>query len=538
MPGHNFYESSVAAAAAGRMDEALSLARQAAEADPGSARAHAQVGALLAALYRPDEAAPHLERALTIDPNRPDVINNLGAVRRAQGNLEAARGAFARALDLNGQYGEAAKNLAGTLNMMGRHDEALALLEGLIAGGLTSAPIYDELGKALWKSGKNERAIAAFERAIERDPDYGDAWAHLGNVVLDEGEVERAVAAFLQAIRCDPQRGEFYRFLADSGPSAVTQTHVAALEALAAQGQSSDPDGQVDFALGRIYGLRGERVRSFAHLLAANARVRALLTYDEAATLGAFKEIAATFDAAYLRERRGTGDESARPIFIFGMPRSGTTLIEQILASHPDVYAGGEISLFEDIATELLDAGGASTREIGNRYATQTAKLAPESALRITDKMPANFRFAGLIHLALPNAHIIHARRDPLDTCLSCFSNSFAAGGLAWTCDLGELGRYYRGYQGLMEHWRRVLPPAAMLEVQYEDVVEDIETQARRIVAYCGLEWNDRCLEFYNTKRPVTTASASQVRRPIYRTSIRTAQAYGDLLRPLIDALS
>ncbi|HEY8321499.1 MAG TPA: sulfotransferase, partial [Candidatus Baltobacteraceae bacterium] len=167
----------------------------------------------------------------------------------------------------------------------------------------------------------------------------------------------------------------------------------------------------------------------------------------------------------------------------------------------------------------------------------EIAKIAPPSALRVTDKMPANFRFAGLIHLALPNARMIHARRDPVETCLSCFSNSFAAGGLAWTCDLGELGRYCRGYLRLMEHWRTALPPGAMLEVDYEDVVDDLETQARRIVAYCGLPWDDRCLEFYKTERPVKTASVAQVRRPIYRTSLKTADAYGEAIRPLLDAL-
>jgi tetratricopeptide (TPR) repeat protein len=538
MPAQDFYESSVARAAEGRLDEALSLARLAAEAQPGSARAHAQVGALLAALYRPNEAIGPLERALSIDPDRPDALNNLGAVWRAQGKIDAARAAFAQAVELEPTYRDAAKNLAGTLGIMGRNDEAIAVLERLIAAGATSPAIYDELGKAFWKSGKTERGIAEFRRALEIDPHYGDAWAHLGNALVEEGRIAESVAAFVAAIRHAPERGEFFRFLVVADPSAVTAEHVAALEVLAARDLPEHQGVEVRFALGKIYAARGDRERSFANLLAANTEARTQLQYDEAATVGAFQQIAGTFDAAYLRERRGTGCQSTLPIFIFGMPRSGTTLVEQILASHPAVYPAGELSLFQDIATDMLGPGGASPREIGERYVCEVAKLAAAAPQRITDKMPANFRYAGLIHLALPNARMIHVRRDPLDTCLSCFSNSFAAAdGLAWTYDLGELGRYCRGYLSLMEHWRATFASDAMLEVRYEEVVDDFETQARRIVAYCDLPWDDRCLDFYSTKRPVKTASAAQVRRPIYRTSVRAAQAYGDLLRPLIDAL-
>ena len=279
---------------------------------------------------------------------------------------------------------------------------------------------------------------------------------------------------------------------------------------------------------------RGQAGAAFGHYLVANAAARASQDYDEAATLTAFQQIAATFDAGYLAQRRGAGCLWGAGLHL-REPRSGSTLIEQILASHPAVYAGGELAILDDITTRCWPRRRAPC--LGERYVAEIAKIAPSGALRVTDKMPATFRFAGLIHLALPNARMIHARRDPVETCLSCFSNSFAAGGLAWTCDLGELGRYCRGYLGLMQHWRATIPEGAMLEVDYEDVVDDLETQARRIVAYCGLPWDDRCLEFYKTERPVKTASVAQVRRPIYRTSLKTADAYGEAIRPLLDAL-
>ncbi len=508
----DFYEGSAALAAEGRLVEALGLARQAAEADPGAAEGHAQVGALLAALYRGDEALAHLERALAVDPYRADVFNNIGAVHRTQGDLAAAQAAFERAVEISPSYLEARKNLAAT---------------------------HAETGKALWSaSGDPEMGIGEFRRAILVDPACDGAWADLGNALVEAGRVAEAAPAFLEAIRLAPERAECYRYLAEVDPSAVTAEHVAALEGLDARdGLSERQKIEVNFALGKIVALRGEPEQAFTYLSTANAAARSVRAYDEVATLKALDDIAEVFDAAYMRMQRGDGYAGVQPVFIFGMPRSGTTLVEQILASHPDVYAAGELTLFEDVANELLRGDAVLPYAIGERYCAELAKTAPADVRRVTDKMPANFRYAGLIRLALPYAHMIHVRRDPIQTCLSCFANSFSEGALAYTYDLSELGRYYRGYERLMEHWRAVLPPGAMLEIDYEDIVGDLEREARRIVAYCGLPWDDRCLAFHETKRPVKTASAAQVRRSIYRSSLDSASAYGSLLDPLRAAL-
>jgi hypothetical protein len=242
-------------------------------------------------------------------------------------------------------------------------------------------------------------------------------------------------------------------------------------------------------------------------------------------------------------DKRGLGDPSSVPVFIVGMPRSGTTLIEQILASHPRVFGAGELmNLTRTVATlsrrapflgAILAMGAPELRELGAHYVTEVRQLAPE-ADRIIDKMPANFRLVGLIHLALPNARIIHARRDPLDTCFSCFSQLFS-GDQPFSYDLAELGRYYSAYEMLMQHWRRVLPRGVMLEVNYEDVIGDLEGEARRIVSHCGLEWDDACLSFHQTERPVR--STFQVRQPIYRNSVGRWRLYERHLGPLIGAL-
>ena len=306
---------------------------------------------------------------------------------------------------------------------------------------------------------------------------------------------------------------------------------------------------QIDlhFALGKAFADVGDHQRSFEHLLRGNALKRQQITYDEEKTLQRLERIRGVFTAEVLHDKSGLGCPSAAPIFIVGMPRSGTTLIEQILASHPQVFGAGELREMANLAGRIGGAdaaafpeavqglSGEDLRGIGEQYVQTVRRLAPD-AERIADKMPSNFNLAGLIHLVLPNARIIHARRDPRDTAFSCFSLLFS-GTLEFTYDLAELGRYYRAYLELMAHWREALPQEVMLEVQYEDVVGDLEREARRIIAHCDLEWDDACLSFYKTERSVRTASATQVRQPIYQTSIGRWRRHEAQLQPLLREL-
>jgi hypothetical protein len=251
-----------------------------------------------------------------------------------------------------------------------------------------------------------------------------------------------------------------------------------------------------------------------------------------------------------MRSNEGVGGPSRAPVFIIGMPRSGTTLVEQILASHPQVFGAGEIADFEKAAAglggvvaEALHSPEAVSlisadqfRRLGASYVERLAAVAPAGAARITNKTPGNFVLAGLIHLALPNARLIHISREPADTCLSCFSSLFV-GNLPYAYDLGELGRYYRAYEALMAHWREALPRGVMLDVRYEELVADLEGQARRIVGHCGLEWDARCLDFHQNRRQVRTASAAQVREPIYKSSVGRWRRYEPFLGPLLAEL-
>jgi hypothetical protein len=286
--------------------------------------------------------------------------------------------------------------------------------------------------------------------------------------------------------------------------------------------------------------------RSFQHLLKGNTAKRSLIAYDEKAAMAFFDRIETVFSREMISAKSGGGDLSPRSIFVLGMPRSGTTLIEQIIASHPMAHGAGELMALNDVVIEA-EAGGlafpefmssaepSAVRRLGASYLEKLGKAAPEGA-RVTDKMPSNYYYLGLIHLALPNARIIHVARDPVDTCLSCFSKLFSAE-QNHTYDLGELGRYYRRYEQLTAHWRRALPPGAFIDVRYEDVVNDIERAARRILSYCDLPWDDRCLAFHQTDRPVRTASATQVRQSIYHSAIGRWRVYEPFLAPFLNAL-
>ena len=542
------YHLSVLRGGQGRHEEALSLARRALALAPGFARAQAQAGGLLALLHRPDEALVHLQRALDLEPGRADVVNNIGAVLRTLGRLDEARGYFERAVALDPGYRDALRSLGSALSLAGRYGEAIEFLRRLVFEGSETAAIDDELGNALWKIGRVAEAERALRRAVELDPGCVDAWAHLGNLLIEKGQLDEAEAALREAVFCAPHRPEFYGFLANVNPSAVTSAHAAALEDMASGELQPADRVDVHLALGRIANAAGERRQSFEHYVIANREKRSVLDYDEAATLKSFEDIANVFSARFMQARKRLGNPSELPVFIIGMPRSGTTLIEQILATHPLVHGAGELEVFESIVKEVLGGDGltpaesfatdaAALQALGDRYVARVTALAPTSAARVTDKMPDNFKYAGLIHIALPNARLIHACRDPVDTCLSCFTNAFADDGLAWTYDLRELGRRYRGYARLMEHWRATLPPGVMLDVRYEELVNDLETQARRILDHCGLPWDERVLEFHKTQRAVRTASALQVRKPIYRSSVGRARDIEDLIAPLREAL-
>ena len=535
-----------------RHDEAIAQFERALELNPGLAEAQADIGNALVALERHEEAIERYRRALGIKPAFAVAHSNIGnALVKLERHGEAILH-FKAALGLDPEAFQTHVTLGRALVVVDRHDEAVAAYRKAAELRPDNPDVYWLLGCALEAGGRGEEAIAEHRRALALKPDLADAFNSLGSALVTLGRLADGRQAIERAIELAPARIDFHRNLAMSKRFAAGDPQLQVLEELernaAALGDSQLME--LHYACGKAYADLGRPEIALSHLVEASAIKRSKIKYDEAAWLGQLEHVKAVMTRELIERKSGYGFASDVSVFIVGMPRSGSTLIEQILASHPDVFGAGELPNFGQQLASLCSSAGAAgpyteiipdmagerLGELGARYIESVRALAPQ-ARRITDKLLANFRFAGLIHLALPGAKIIHARRDPLDTCLSCFEREFARDHQPFSYDLAELGRYYRAYDGVMAHWRRVLPEHAMLEVQYEELIADFEPQARRILAYCGLDWDPRCLAFHRTERPVRTSSAVQVREPLYRSSIGRWHSIKHLLQPLLDGL-
>jgi tetratricopeptide (TPR) repeat protein len=566
-----------------RHDEAVRRYEKALALRADFAEAHSNLGYTLQILGRTEQALAHYHKALAVNPDYAEARNNLGTALAALGRHEEAVAQYQAAIALRPSYAEAHRSLANALGALERYEEAATHYENVLAILPNDAAARTALGNTLYRLDRIDEAIAQYEKAFAASPAHAEAHTSLGNTIHRLGRTQEAIEHFRQALAIEPSDPAIYSSLGGAlvalGRSAEASEafekaialaarkagffwnlasvrrfssddrYFAAMQELALLIDTLDSEEQIDlhFALGKAFADIGDPRRSFEHLLRGNALKRQQVSYDEEKALQRLERIRRAFTADILRGKAGLGDPSAAPIFIIGMPRTGTTLIEQILASHPKVFGAGELREMANLAGRIGGAGAAAfpeavqelsgkeLRRIGEQYVQAATHLAP-GAERITDKMPGNFSLAGLIHLVLPNARIIHACRDARDTAFSCFSLLFS-GTLEFTYDLAELGRYYGAYLKLMAHWREVLPEGTMLEVQYEDVISDLKTQARRIIAHCGLEWDDACLSFYKTERSVRTASAIQVRQPIYQSSIGRWRLHEQELQPLLREL-
>jgi tetratricopeptide (TPR) repeat protein len=632
----------------GRLDEAARIYEAIAAREPKNAEARHYLGALLASAGRIPEARALMKRALDLKPGefaflenyvgvlvlaeafeealersrlalerQPRNINLLylnAASLQKLDRLEEARTAFVELLRLAPNHPAGRKEYAVTLSRLGEQDEALRIVEALVAEqprfadaylvranvrairgeyrlavadyerALTLQPNAHETwfsyGRALERLSLYDKALAAFDRALALRPTYVDALVGRGDALklLDRaseafacydqaiargGEAQRKglvarASALAQAGRSEEARAELrrvtelyensgaaWRELADLVKFEPGDPAFATMEARLASGATrTGPETlALHFALGKAYLDIGDSQRAFGHLNAANRLKRAQLPYDADANSARMAAIAKAFPAELFARFAGAGSRTAAPIFVVGMPRSGTTLIEQILASHPTIHGAGELPFLPQIAAEMGGvpegvAALAATRlaSLGEAYVARIGALAPGKS-RWVDKLPGNFVNAGLIRLILPEARIIHSRRDPVDACLSCYTKDFESPALAFAYDMTELGRYSRDYLALMAHWRSVLPESHFLEVDYEAVVDDLEREARRMIAFLDLPWDAACLDFHQTNRPVRTSSVNQVRRPIYRTSAGRWRAHADCIGPLLQAL-
>jgi tetratricopeptide (TPR) repeat protein len=474
---------------------------------------HSNLCEILRRLGRLDEAIEAGKRAIRLNPNNVNALYNLGLALADSKDWDAAVENYQRVLELNPEHGLASNNLGAAFEKMGKMDEA-------------------------------EKAYA---RAVAIDPRHAEAQNNLGAIYSERGDLDEARQCFSAAIEAKQDFSEAHYNLSSLKTYTQDDPHLQALEALADHAERLPPDSQIrfNFAMGKALEDVGVYDRAFTAYERGNQLKFAGLTYNEARAEAVFERIKYLFDSELFATRPDSGIADETPVFIVGMPRSGTTLIEQILASHDDVFGAGELKDLHEVITssgpaalegrffEECQPGLAEfdLKEMANNY-LQRLREKDHQALRVTDKMPANFFYTGFICLILPRAKIIHAMRDPMDSCFSCYSRLFNET-MDFTYDLQTLGNYYVRYIKLMEYWHKVLPAGSILDVRYEDMVADVEGQTRAMLNHVNLPWSDDCLEFYNNKRHIKTASVAQVRKPIYNTSIARWKHFSKHLDPL-----
>ena len=502
MTGLDPIQTAAALHAVGRNAEALELARRAIELDPASAAARITAAFIEGAISGYEVALAQIDALLVPAPGDLTALAARTYCLLQLERFDEAAATAERGLVLAPGNGLLLQSLGCALRGLGRFDEAFGAFDRAYALGHDRASTLVLKASGLLEAGNLDEARRTFEAALELAPDLASAWS--------------ALAELRSFAPGDPALATMEGFLATSPNLRALDTRIL-----------------MHFALGKAYRKSGDPRNAFRHFAAGNVLKRDTLAYDVANDERFAAETIAFFTPETMRRLGGSGDASRAPIFVIGMPRSGTSLVEQILASHSGVHGAGELTLFDRAIAEV---GTSDPAALGARYLALVSATAPAQK-RVVDKLPSNFRHVALLHLALPRARIIHCVRDALDTCFSCYTTNFT-GRQDFSWDLAETGRYYRAYAALMEHWHALLPPGIMLDVAYEDVVAHFEANARRLLDFCGLPWEDAVLRFYETSRPIRTASFRQARQPIYATSVRAAEAYRSELQPLIDALA
>jgi tetratricopeptide (TPR) repeat protein len=468
------------------------------------------------------------------------------------GRLADAENLLARCLELAPDFTAARHNYAVVLHRQAKSADALREVERLL-GGDPRNPGYRSLqAAALARLGEYERAIATYAGLLADYPGQPKLWMSQGHALKTAGRQAESIEAYRRSIELEPSLGEAYWSLANLKTYRFAPAEIEAMRTqLARTGLGAEDRLHLHFALGKAMEDAGDHAAAFAHYAEGNRLRRATLAYDADETTALVRRAQALFTPDFLASRRGSGAPAPDPIFVVGLPRSGSTLVEQILASHPAVEGTMELPDLLGLVRELsgrtrrsepskypdalaeLEPG--ALRALGERYLAQTRIQRKTDKPFFIDKMPNNWAHVGLIHLILPNARIVDTRRHPLSCCFSAFKQHFARG-QGFTYSLEDVGRYYRDYTALMAHFDSVLP-GRVHRVHYERMVEDTEMEIRRLLAHCGLEYDERCLHFYENDRAVRTASSEQVRSPIFRDAVDHWRHYEPWLGPLRQAL-
>ena len=496
-----------------KMDMAAQMIAKASECRPVEMTYHRALTEIYRRLGQLDKALYHGRQATKHGENDADSFYNYGLALADDKKFEDAIKAYKKAVALNPQYGLA----------------------------------FNNLGSAYENIDDEEAALDAYKKAIEINPQHAEAQHNLGAILNQRGQNEQAKECYIKAIEANPNFTYAHHSLSTLKTYTSDDPHVAMLENLVTQTATMDHEMQSKFwfSVGKMRGDLKKYKESFDAYEMANKLHRQTYPYNVEDTRKAVTSLTRGFDKNFAQNKQ-TGCDDETPVFILGMPRSGSTLIEQILDCHSQIHGAGELKDLSDIVADVTKAeAGASylewltnasndeLHEMGQRY-LERLRTHSDSAVKIVDKMPGNFFYCGLIHKILPNAKIIHSMRDPMDICISNYTRMFKQI-MPFAYDLKELGQYCRLCDDMMAYWKNVLPKDFILGLQYEEVVEDLEGKAKELIEFCGLEWEDNCLDFYKNKRVVKTASHNQVNKPIYKTSVQRWKKYEDYIQSLVE---
>jgi tetratricopeptide (TPR) repeat protein len=540
----------------GRLDESLPYLQAAVRLNEKSAEAQTHLGIVLAQLAWLPEAVACFQQAVMLAPGSAAAQFNLGNALSRQGRPIEAAARFQQALRLNPASADAHHGLGTLLSEQGRFEEALSHLREVVRLRPNDPEAHRNLANTLQMHGELDEAAASCREALRLRSDYAEPHNCLGAVLTEKGQFPEAIAQFQEALALKPDLAMPYLNLADLARQGQYQFQEQELdrmrELLRDDKRSLNDRSALHYALAYALDKQKAYDEAFSHLDQANElKKRHLLQRGKAFVPENHRLwtdlLIATFTPEYFERVASFGSGSELPIFIVGVPRSGTTMMAQIISSHPQMAAAGELTDVQQMVDELPRLlrtsepypGCMSTvdrdtvHRLAERYLQRLGRIGP-GAVRIADKMPENFFHLGLIATLFPQARIIHCRRDPLDVCLSCYMQDFRE--TIFSSDLRDLGAYYRQYDRLMAHWKDVLP-LRMLDARYEDFVANQEAASRELIAFCGLAWNDRCLAFHENSQPVRTASRVQVRQPMYATAVGRWKRYEKHLGPLKEAL-
>ena len=566
-------------------DEAVKSYRTAIKLRPNFPEAQNNLGNALRKAGDTDGAMEAYQEALALREVYAEAYNNLGTLLREQGKTDQAEHALRKAVTQKPDYVEAHNNLASLYYQQNKEVDALRqLTEALKAdskntrsliltarcqsrrGNFVAAEQASRLalqeepenaealtvfGQVMHELDRYEEAIEALEKANEIAPRNPETLNFYGVALKSVGRLDDAREIILKGLEINPNMWGAYANLNDLVNFSERKELFDKLEAIMESVQNPDAPAvlPLHYAYAKALDDNKQHEKALEHYVKGGQLKRQQLTYNEDETVKFFEDIKAAFPAKIFKDRPFEGNPTDRLVFIVGMPRSGSTLTEQILASHDDVYGAGEVKYFSQALHKVRDrfpslskypdmVGEMNVKQfnmVASQYEAAMTKNAGDAA-RVTDKLLTNYFFVGFLHLLFPNAKFINTRRNPVDTCLSGFTKLFKDD-MPHSYDMGELGRYYRQYDALMAHWEKVLPKGVMKVMEYEKTVANLEDEAKGLIDFLGLEWDDKVLAFHESKRPVKTASVAQVRKPIYNSSVERWKKYGDGMQPLVDAI-